>query len=115
MNTNGSKDEAARVLAEQHYEVEPGLTHVFRVMGITELETRPTEPIKLLEVNQDTVPSGILPLQFGPSPASGLHYPTVIMEVTPDEYQKIQSNEMSLPHGWKIAGLIPKPSFVTPP
>jgi hypothetical protein len=34
----------------------------------------------------------------------------VILEVTPEEYQKIQSEELALPHGWKIGDPIPRPS-----
>jgi len=90
-------DEAVR-LASMHYQVETGLTHVFRILGDgADVEDRPGEPIKLLEVNENTVPSGILPIQFGPSPASGLFYPSVILEVTPDEYRRIQRAELELP------------------
>jgi len=103
-----TRDEEAVALAQKHYEVESGLTHVFRITGAAEVEAKPTEPIKLLEVNENTVPSGILPLHFGPSPASGLHYSCVIMEVTPDEYQKIQSAELRLPNEWRIGDLIPR-------
>jgi len=88
--------------------VEVGLSHVFRITGSADVEARPTEPIKLLEVNENTVPSGILPIQFGPEPAVGLHYPSIILEVTPDEFQKIQSDELKLPNGWKVGDLIPK-------
>lgn len=85
-----TKDEEAVELARAHYQIEPGMTQVFRITGSAEVEYRPYEPIKLLEVNENTVPSGILPIQFGPSPASGLNDPTVIVEVTPDEFQKIR-------------------------
>jgi hypothetical protein len=61
-----TRDEEAVALAQRHYQVETGLTHVFRITGAADVEARPKEPIKLLEVNENTVPSGILPLQFGP-------------------------------------------------
>ena len=61
-----TKDEEAMALAQKHYELEAGLTQIFRITGIAELELRPVEPIKLLEVNENTVPSGIMPIQFGP-------------------------------------------------
>jgi len=105
-----TKDEEAVALAQAHYQVEAGLTHVFRIIGENAVEAMPAEPIKLLEVNEKTVPLGILPIHFGPSPASGLHYPMVILEVTPEEYQKLQSEELTLPHGWKIGDPIPRPS-----
>ena len=95
-------------LARKHYQVEAGLTHVIRINGSAEVEFRPDEPIKLLEVNENTVPSGIMPIQFGPSPASGLHYSTIILEVTPDEFEQIRNNELRLPNGWTIGEPIPR-------
>jgi hypothetical protein len=105
-----TKDEEAIELASKHYRIETGLTQVFRVTGADDVEVRPTEPIKLLEVNENTVPSGIMPIWFGPSPASGLHYSTVILEVTPDEFERIQKRELELPNGWKLADPIPRPA-----
>ncbi len=105
-----TKDEEAMTLAQKHYQIEAGLTQFFRITGSAEVELRPLEPIKLLEVNEDTVPLGIMPIQFGPSPASGLYYPSIILEVTPDEFQRIQNQELKLPNGWKVGDLIPRPS-----
>lgn len=104
-----TKEEAAQSLAVMHYEVEPGLTHVFRIAGTADMEFNPAEPIKLLEVNEHTVPSGILPIQFGPSPAAGLHYSSVIVEVTPEEFSLIEAKKLPLPHGWQVGELIPRP------
>jgi hypothetical protein len=103
-----TKDEEAVALAQKHYLVEAGMTQIFRITGDAAAEVTPTEPIKLLEVNEYTVPSGILPIQFGPSPASGLHYSTIILEVTPDEYRQIQCEELRLPHGWRVGDPIPR-------
>ncbi len=105
-----TKDEEARALAWKHYQIETGLTHVFRISGSADVEVRSNEPIKLLEVNENTVPSGIMPIQFGPSPASGLSYPSIIVEVTPDEFRRIQDRQLELPHGWTVGDPIPRPS-----
>jgi hypothetical protein len=104
-----TKDEEATELARKHYQIETGLTRIFRITGSAEVEFRPNEPIKLLEVNENTVPSGIMPIQFGPSPASGLNFSSIIVEVTPEEFQKIQDQQLELPHGWKVGDPIPKP------
>jgi hypothetical protein len=103
-----TKDEEATELARRHYEVDTGMIQIFRTTGSAELELRPTEPIKLLEVNENTLPSGIMPIQLGPSPASGLHFSSIIQEVTRDEFQKIQNDELKLPDGWKVGELIPR-------
>jgi hypothetical protein len=108
--TNGldkEKDEAARRLAQKHRQVELGITHILRFTDRAEVEVLRAEPIKLLEVNTDTVPSGVMPLQFGAAPAFGVPFSTVIVEVTPDEFQKIQAKELKLPPGWLDSYEIP--------
>lgn len=86
------------------------MTHIFRLIGPAEIEQRPDEPIKLLEVNEGTVASGILPLRFGPSKASGIDFSCIIVEVTPDEYEQIEREELKLPYGWTVGPEIPAPS-----
>ena len=103
-----SKDDEARELAQKHYEIEDGITQILRITQSPEVETSPTAPIILLESNSNTVPSGVTPIHFGADPASGIHYPTVIVEVTPEEFQRIQAHELELPAGWRLADPIPR-------
>lgn len=107
-----AKELAARDLANRHFRIEAGLTHVYRLNDRNEVEVRPNEPIKLLEVNAGTVPSGIMPLHFGPMPKSGIPYPSVIVEVTPAEFEKIRTQELNLPKGWTIGEEIARPAEV---
>ena len=93
----------------KHYQAETGLQSIFLLTGAAEAEVRPVEPIKLLEVNSNTVPSGVLPVQFGPAPASGIPYPSTIVEVSPEEFEKIKAKELKLPKGWQVGEEIPKP------
>lgn len=44
----------ARKLAEMHYRADAGLQKVIRLTGEAETEVQPSEPIKLLEVNEHT-------------------------------------------------------------
>jgi hypothetical protein len=103
------KAEVAKELANKHYQAEAGLSRIFRLTGSAEVEARPVEPIKLLEVNANTVASGVLPVQFGPAPASGIPYPSVIVEVSPEEFQRIQTQELKLPKGWLLGEEMPRP------
>jgi hypothetical protein len=61
-------------------------------------------------VNSNTVPSGVLPLHFGPAPASGIPYPSVIVEVSPEELIKLQSKELKLPKDWQLAEELTRPA-----
>ena len=110
MEEKEEKDKQATELAKKHYVIEEGVTSVIRFTQSIEVEVRRGEPIKLLEVNINTVPSGIMPIQFAPIPASGITYPTTIIEVTPAEYEKIKRNELPLPPGWVHEEPIPKPN-----
>lgn len=103
-----AKVAAAEELAKRHYEIEEGLMRIFRLTGKTEVEANRTEPIKLLEVNENTVPAGVMPLYFGPVPDIGIAFPSIIIEVTPDEFTKIKSHELKLPKGWEIGEELPK-------
>lgn len=105
-----NKDDDARVLAESHYRIEPGITQIFRVAGDVTDESSPVEPIKLLEVNQYSIPSGIMPLRFDAVPAAGVHYPCVIIEITPEEFVQVQAKTMPLPNGWTVGDPIPRPA-----
>jgi hypothetical protein len=93
-------EESASELARRHYQVEPGLTRVILFSECPALAT--AEPIKLLEVNTNSAPSGVMPLGFGPAPEAGIRFPSVIIEVTPDEFEKIEAKELALPHGWEF-------------
>jgi hypothetical protein len=99
-----SKDDAARILARRHYEIEPGISRVIRLMGANERD--PKEPIKLLEVNRNTIPAGIVPLHFGPH---GIRFATVIVEITPREFEEVRKGFLRLPEGWTMDRQYPKP------
>jgi hypothetical protein len=93
------KDEIARVLAEAHRDVESTITRIVRIVGPNEADGR--EPIKLLEVNTAATASGIWPIAFSPDPPR-IPYGSVVVEVSPDEYEAIVSNRLPLPSGWEL-------------
>ena len=56
MSALRSKDAAARLLIDWHFSVEPELREVYRI--VMDDEGSQEEPIRLLEVNAATVPTG---------------------------------------------------------
>lgn len=96
------KDDAAKTLASLHFRIEPGISRIFVLRDAPEIESLPQTPIKLLEVNDDTPPSGVMPIQFGAAPDRGIPYPSIIVEVTPAEYERIRTRKLRLPDGWRI-------------
>jgi len=94
----------------RHYEIEDGLSQIFHISDRAATDLSESEPIKLLEVNVNTPETGIMPLHFGAVPASGIPYASIIIEVSPNEFEKIRSNELKLPEGWAIGEEIPRPA-----
>lgn len=101
-----TKEESIRQLAEIHYQVEPGMTAIYRIKNQNvDEDSIASEPIKLLEVNRNTIAAGVMPLFFGALPARGIHYPSVIIEITPAEYRRLgKTKKLRLPVGWVISG-----------
>lgn len=81
------KQDTAKVLAQAHFEVEPNLKHVFVLEPINGNDQN--EPIALLEVLEGTIERGIEPIAFTADPDRGIDYPSVIVEVSPREFEEI--------------------------
>lgn len=97
------KDEVAQQLAAAHRAIEPGITRIVRLIGDREADLG--EPVKLLEVNPQTSPSGIFPIAFT-ADLPDVPYPSVIVEVTEDEYARIQNGTLPLPEGWQLGATL---------
>ncbi len=101
---------AAETLARKHYEIESGLVRIFRINVRAVDEPGGAACIRLLEVSEDTPESGVMPLHFSAIPASGVPFPSVIIEVSPAEFERIRSNDLKLPEGWTIGEELARPS-----
>ena len=93
------KNDIARSLAEAHRQAQTTITRIIRLLGPREDDR--SEPIKLLEVNPATSPSGIWPIAFTPDPPE-VPYGSVVVEVTPTEYNDIVAKRLPLPEGWTL-------------
>ena len=98
--------EEAAALARAHHEIGPGIRAIYRLKGSDPSGLR----IKLLEVNEQTVPTGIPPVGFPPHAATGLHFPSIVIEITPEEFEAIRRNEHNVPQGWELREAYERPT-----
>ena len=77
-----AKDDQAHRLAQKQDQIEGGITQIFHIKQRMNLDLLRAEPVTLLEINSNTIPSGIMPIRFGPNPSSGFKYPSVILAVS---------------------------------
>lgn len=99
MKKTPDKNKIARQLADAHRKFEPSISRIVRVVALEEPAT--DEPVKLLEVNPATSPSGIIPIVFGPDPPK-IPFPSVVIEVTEGEFESILDGRLPLPEGWRL-------------
>jgi hypothetical protein len=111
---DSSKRAVARRLAEAHFTIEPVIERIIQLESPAN-EEDPKEPIKLLEVNPTTTSDGVVPIFFGAHPPSGISYPSVIIEVTPEEYESICREPSILPNGWRLGPEIRRPLIAPKP
>ncbi len=97
------RDQIAALLAQTHRETEPSISCIRRLTSDADQDGH--EPVKLLEVNPATSPSGILPVYFTAAPPA-VPYPSVVVEVTEDEYQRIIEGTLRLPAGWRLGAVL---------
>ena len=95
-----TKDETARLLAEAHFRLDQGITRVFRIVESD--ESNNLRPVKLLEVNPMTTEAGISPVGMTADPARGVFHSSVIVEISPDEFDRLMRGELRLPHDWRL-------------
>ena len=94
-----TKEEAVLELVEWHYEIDPNMTEVIRLLS--ENENDPKEPIKFLEVSPDTPASGtVMTFTFGGTEESPYHMRIAV--VTPEEMEQVRRGEIPMPDGWDL-------------
>ena len=95
-----TKDQTAQLLADAHFQLDEGITRIFRIVEPDESNDR--RPVKLLDVSPMTTEVGISPVGLNADPARGVFHSSVVIEITPGEFDRLQRGELSLPHGWRI-------------
>ncbi|MBZ5567282.1 MAG: hypothetical protein LAN64_05455 [Acidobacteriia bacterium] len=96
-----SKLETAESLAKAHFGVEPNLKRIHLIEPVD--DQNPEDPIKLLEVVEGTIERGIEPVAFTADPAHGIEYPSIVIEISPTEYEAMRAGKLGFGnHRWTI-------------
>jgi hypothetical protein len=104
-----TKDETAQLLADAHFRLDQGISRIFRIVEPD--ESNDLRPVKLLEVSYMTTEVGISPVGMTADPARGVFHASVVIEISPNELDRLQRGELELPHNWTLgAELFPHAS-----
>jgi hypothetical protein len=96
-----SRDEFAHWIGRRHFAIDKGISRiVFLPTGA------PPDEVRLLEVNELAhIPEAgpIAAVDFAPD-IEGLHYRLFVADVTPQQFEAVQSRKVALPAGWDLEG-----------
>jgi hypothetical protein len=95
-----SKDQTAQYLADAHFSLDQGTLRIFRLLE--QDETNDLRPVKLLEVNSMTPEVGVSPIGFSADPSHGILYSSVIIELSPTEFDQFVAGQLKLPQDWQL-------------
>lgn len=94
-----SKIESMRRIVVGIAEQEDGFRRAFRIDRPGEMFAK---DVAFLVVNENTIAAGIMPLRYGKCQIHQIEVSSLVVEITPDEYEKLVCGEMCLPDGWRI-------------
>jgi len=94
---NATIHQVAAELAAAHRKADKATTLIKLV------ETGSQNEIHLLEVSASAPNSGeVLPFRFAADPIHGVPYPSIVILLSLQEWQQVQTGIMTLPQGWDL-------------
>jgi len=87
--------EVAEQLAEAHRKEDPATTEVYVAEA--------SDEVRLVEVSGSVTPTATyeaLPFKFKARPDQGVYYPSVVVLLSPEEWEAVKRGELQLPSGW---------------
>lgn len=87
--------ETAQIMVRRHREQDPNLLRAFIYYDPAGRE------IRLVEVVKDSPEADqVLPFRFAAAKERGIDFPVVIVELSPDEFARVEAGHWRLPQGW---------------
>lgn len=98
------RDSMAKWYAQEHRKVDPGLVEVhYLPENADPREIRLVEVNKLIAARND---DAIEPIDFGVDRGMESAHRLVVLDVTPDQWERIQAGDFALPKDWTLDNAI---------
>lgn len=93
MSTVRSIEDVAVELANAHRHEDPDTTEIYFADAVDE--------VRLVEISASVGNSGeVLPFRFAAQPSEGVPYPSTVILLSLEEWQRVKAGELSLPDSW---------------
>ena len=101
--TQFDRDSQAQWYAKEHLKTDPGIVDVYYLP-----HGAPDREIRLVEVNRligDRNDGALEPIDFGIDRGMDTEHTLFMLDVTPEQWERINHRELPLPGGWSIEGV----------
>lgn len=103
--TQFDRDAMARWYAKEHLKTDPGIAWVHYLPGnANEREIRFVEVNVLIGERND---EALEPIDFGVDTGMDSAHKLFVVDVTPEQWKRIQTHELELPSTWSLEGAVP--------
>jgi len=97
--TQFDRDSMARWYAKEHLKTDPGIQTIhYLPTGAGDCE------IRFIEINTLRTDDALEPIDFGIDMGSDNAHKLYVLDVTEDQWTRLQSGELVLPTGWSLEG-----------
>lgn len=101
------RDSWAKHYAVSHFETDDGICEIhYLPTGSPEREIRLLEVNRLIAV-RDSAP--LEPIDFGVDRDFPTAHTLMVLDVTPDQWERIKARELTLPDGWLLEAMVTWP------
>ncbi len=95
-----NRDQMAQWYADQHLKTDPG------ILGVYYLPANASDrEIRFVEINEligDRNDDSLQPIDFGVDMGTLMAHKLLVLDVTPDQWQRIENDQLALPSGWSL-------------
>jgi hypothetical protein len=98
MTATFDRSAMAAVYAKRHRATDPAIRAIYYLPT-----NAPPNEIRLVEVNEAiTATASPEPIDFGVDAGSANEHKLIILDVTPDQWEKLRDGTLDLPPGWSL-------------
>ena len=105
--TQFDRDATARWYASEHLKTDPGIRAIYYLP-----RNAPEREIRFIEINEllaDRDDETLEPIDFGVDTGTESEHRLFVLDVTPNQWDRISQRMLALPPGWSLEGKVSYP------
>jgi len=98
--TQFNRNSMAKWYAKQHLQTDPGINRIYYLP--TNADEREIRFIEINTMTSDRNDDSLEPIDFGIDSGTDTAHRLFVLDVTPEQWVRIQAGQLPLPYGWSL-------------